>query len=145
MLEGAEASAQTVLKGVIESARHTARNNHPVLVVAGVSEGAKKVRSDRRKPLRLDYGQSLIEFEPSLALAGTVDPPGRERGRRREGVRVTATGITVGLPDLRPGRRLIIAGLGSTFSGEYYVQDSTHTIGDRGYATRFGCFRRDTD
>jgi hypothetical protein len=145
LLEGAETPAPPVLEGVIESARHTSHDGHPVLVVAGFSEGAKKVRSDRRKPLRLAYGRSLIEFEPSLALAGTVDPPGRERGRRRESVRVTATGVTVGLPDLRPGDPVIITGVGRRFSGEYYVQGTTHTVGDRGYTTRFECFRRDMD
>ncbi len=54
---------------------------------------------------------------------------------------VTATGSTVGLPDLRAGRKIEIAGFGDRFNGEYYVTDTTHTIGDQGYTTDFSAQR----
>ena len=47
---------------------------------------------------------------------------------------MTATGTTVGLPDLRAGQRVRIKGVGSRFSGTYFVTKTTHTINDR--ATR---------
>jgi phage protein D len=50
---------------------------------------------------------------------------------------VTAEGTTVGLPDLRAGQRVEIRGVGSRFSGTYFVTESTHTINDSGYVTRF--------
>ena len=50
---------------------------------------------------------------------------------------VTATGSTVGLPELRAGRPVFIRGLGERFSGRYVVTSSTHSIGDSGYTTRF--------
>ncbi|MFB9240319.1 phage late control D family protein [Massilia antarctica] len=50
---------------------------------------------------------------------------------------VEATGTTVGLPDLRAGRRVRIKGLGARFSGIYFVIKTTHTINDSGYLTKF--------
>ncbi len=56
---------------------------------------------------------------------------------------VTATATCVGLPDLRAGQRLKIEGVGSRFSGIYFVTETTHTIGDSGYTTRFNARRED--
>lgn len=50
---------------------------------------------------------------------------------------VTASGSTVGLPDLRAGRTVVIAGLGDRFNGSYYLTETTHTIGDNGYTVEF--------
>jgi len=63
---------------------------------------------------------------------------------------IEATGATLGLPDLRAGCALEIIGFGirtdkngqlqgtsSDFDGEYYVTESTHTIGGGGYRTQF--------
>jgi uncharacterized protein len=55
---------------------------------------------------------------------------------------ITASGVTVGLPELRAGRNVEIAGLGTRYSGTYYVTSTTHTIGDGGYRTQFEA-RRD--
>jgi phage protein D len=57
---------------------------------------------------------------------------------------VTASGTCIGLPDLRAGQRVQIAGLGDRFCGEYFVTDTTHTINDSGYITRFNARREDT-
>lgn len=45
-------------------------------------------------------------------------------------------GKTVGLPDLRSGNKIQIAGLGR-YSGLYHIKTTTHTIGDGGYTTEF--------
>jgi len=63
---------------------------------------------------------------------------------------ITATGSTVGLPDLRSGCSVEIIGFSvqsdaagtpkgpsSDFDGDYFVTDSTHTIGGSGYRTEF--------
>lgn len=50
---------------------------------------------------------------------------------------LVATGSSIGLPELRAGRIVEIAGLGPRFSGEYYVTQVTHTISGAGYATAF--------
>jgi phage protein D len=56
---------------------------------------------------------------------------------------VTATGTTVGLPELKSGTKIEIAGVGSRLSGEYLVTKTIHSIGDQGYTTRFECRRED--
>lgn len=48
---------------------------------------------------------------------------------------VTATGSVVGLPDLRAGRKVQIVGLGERFDGEYFLTETTHSLGDGGYTT----------
>ena len=50
---------------------------------------------------------------------------------------VEATGTSVGLPNLRSGQRVRIAGVGARFSGTYFVIKTTHTLNDSGYVTRF--------
>ncbi len=56
---------------------------------------------------------------------------------------VKASGTTVGLPDLRSGKQLRILGIGSRFSGTYFVTETTHTIDDSGYTTKFKARRED--
>ena len=56
---------------------------------------------------------------------------------------VKASGTTVGLPDLRAGKVVNIVGLGSRFSGSYFVTETTHTINASGYVTKFNARRED--
>lgn len=57
---------------------------------------------------------------------------------------VKASGTCVGLPDLRAGRKVVIEGLGSRFSGTYFITESTHSINDSGYITKFNARREQT-
>jgi phage protein D len=61
--------------------------------------------------------------------------------RQKEMVKASCT--SVGLPDLRAGRNVIIKGVGARFSGKYFVTDTTHTIGNSGYTTKFNARRED--
>jgi phage protein D len=54
---------------------------------------------------------------------------------------IKGSGSTVGLPLLRTGRTVEIGGLGARFSGQYYVTETAHTIGDDGYRTTFSARR----
>ncbi len=49
---------------------------------------------------------------------------------------IECKGRTVGLPSLRSGNKIQIAGLGR-YSGLYHVTSTTHTMGDGGYTTEF--------
>jgi hypothetical protein len=49
---------------------------------------------------------------------------------------IEGKGKTVGLPDLRAGRKIRIKGLGR-YGGLYNVNSTTHSIGDGGYTTEF--------
>lgn len=61
--------------------------------------------------------------------------------RQKQMVKASLT--TVGLPDLRAGRQVLIKGVGARFSGLYFVTDTTHTIGNNGYLTKFNARRED--
>jgi len=50
---------------------------------------------------------------------------------------ITGDGVSIGDPALRAGAVVEIAGLGSNFSGLYYIVRSTHSIGPGGYETGF--------
>lgn len=50
---------------------------------------------------------------------------------------LTATGKTIGLPDLRPGDNIEVHGVGTRFSGTYFVNTTTHILNASGYVTEF--------
>jgi phage protein D len=50
---------------------------------------------------------------------------------------VMASGTTAGIPTLRPGVVVGIAGIGRRFSGNYYITRVTHTLSSSGYTTSF--------
>jgi uncharacterized protein len=54
---------------------------------------------------------------------------------------VTGSGSTIGLPYLRAGRVVELAGLGPRFSGLYYVTKATHSLSSGGYLTTFSVKR----
>jgi len=56
---------------------------------------------------------------------------------------VKGNGSTLGLPDLRTGNVVVIGGLGSRFSGRYFVTGTTHSISHGGYTTQFECRREE--
>jgi phage protein D len=58
---------------------------------------------------------------------------------------ITASGSTVGLPDLRAGTKVQIEGLGLRYSGKYYITSTTHTMGEGGYRTQFEARRDPAD
>lgn len=54
---------------------------------------------------------------------------------------ITGRGTTIGNPQLVSRKVVHLKGLGSRFSGKYYVTSTTHTIDDRGYRTEFSVKR----
>jgi len=56
---------------------------------------------------------------------------------------VTAEGTTVGHPEIRACNRVELTGIG-VLSGSYFVTQTTHTIDDSGYRTRFSARREES-
>jgi phage protein D len=92
---------------------------------------------------------NITESELSQKAEFVVDHPvqsedearlvARRRLRQIAQGLVEARGKTIGVPDLRSGCKLKIAGLGTRFTGTYLVTSTTHTIGEGGYTTDFSC------
>ena len=47
----------------------------------------------------------------------------------------------IGDPELRTGSKIEIGGIGTLFSGSYYVTSTRHTFDDTGYRTTLGVRR----
>lgn len=54
---------------------------------------------------------------------------------------VTGTAETIGIPDLRAGQLVQLAGVGPRFNGQYKITQATHTIGASGYSTSLNVTR----
>ena len=50
---------------------------------------------------------------------------------------LTGAGEAIGLPEIRPDRRIELANLSKPFSKAYYIQEATHKIDSNGYRTNF--------
>lgn len=50
---------------------------------------------------------------------------------------LTGEGEAIGLPEIRPDRRIELANLSRPFSKSYYIQQATHKIDANGYRTKF--------
>jgi phage protein D len=50
---------------------------------------------------------------------------------------VKGRGETIGIPDILPGKRIRLEGLGKRFSKTYYIERSVHSISTSGYQTTF--------
>jgi phage protein D len=57
---------------------------------------------------------------------------------------ITGEGMAIGNTDIRAGEVIELNGLGTRFSGLYYITSSTHEVGPKGYRTRFTVGRNTT-
>jgi len=106
---------------------------------------------DRRLNVNRDLYEVLQKCDPreEVVVDEPVFTPAQARERAiailmdRQKEMVKASGTYVGLADLRAGQRVQIEGFGARFSGTYFITDTTHTIGDSGYTTKFNARRED--
>ncbi len=106
---------------------------------------------DPKLKLNKDLRDILKKCNPREEMV--VDEPVFNRKQARERAKailldrhkemVKASGSTVGLPDLRAGKKIMIKGFGPRFSGTYFVTETTHTMDNSGYITRFQARRED--
>jgi len=131
--------------GEVEVRWWNRRTNRPIVATASWSDKLKapSVQYDVAKQLEQAFGsrREVITNHP----VQTVDEAQRYASdvlKRKLERMVEAQGTTVGLPELRAGRKVEIAGLGPRFNGMYFLTETTHTLGADGYRTTFSA-RRD--
>jgi phage protein D len=90
-------------------------------------------------------GRSDVRITPPPRNSAEAKQFAKDALKRQFQETITASGVTVGLPDLRAGRKVQIEGLGPRYSGRYYLTSTTHTIGDGGYRTQFEAKRDPAD
>jgi phage protein D len=109
----------------------------PITGRASLDDPKSKLNRDLYKHLEnCDAREERVVDEP-VFTQDEADERARGILLERSKDLVKASGTCVGLPDLRAGQRVKIAGLGARFSGEYFITDTTHTISDAGYITKF--------
>ena len=83
-------------------------------------DGGEDTRTVQRAVFRQDQAQRIAE---AMLHRATHD-------------RIRGTGQTIGLPEIEIGEPIEISRVGR-FSGTYYIEDVTHSIGSNGYTTDF--------
>ena len=116
----------------------TARRNNIQNRGVGSAGGQQQIEQafSERQEIIADRPIDSVQEAQTLANA-TLEDIAREM--------VKGTGSTLGLPDLRAGNFIRIEGLGSRFSGRYFVTATTHTMGSGGYKTQFECRREESE
>ena len=119
------------------------KTNKPITGKASLDDPKLKLNRDLLKLMeQCDAREDRVVDEPVF-----TQDQANERAKAilldRSKELVKASGTCVGLPDLRAGQKVRIGGLGSRFSGDYFVTETTHTINDSGYITKFNARRED--
>jgi Bacteriophage probable baseplate hub protein len=99
---------------------------------SGPATAGRVAGGEGKKEVVIDAPVSSVEEAKALAEALLRD---------RAYEFLTATGKTIGLPNLRPSDKVEIHGVGKRFGGTYYVTKVTHTLGSSGYVTEFDVCR----
>jgi phage protein D len=114
----------------------------------GVPAGPER---DRLKLILQAFGvRNEVRISPTPRTKAEAKQLARQTLTRQYQEMVTASGVTVGLPDLRAGSKVQIevgneTKENSRYSGRYYVTSTTHIIGDGGYRTQFEARRDPAD
>ena len=80
-----------------------------------------------------------VQSEQEAKSVRDRDPEGSPQGDGEGGGHLPSA-----CPTCAPARRSVIGGIGARFSGTYFVTDTTHTINDSGYITKFNARREVT-
>lgn len=115
----------------------------PITGKASLDEPRFRLNGDLHKLLeKCDAREERVVDEPVFTQK-QADERARAILLERSKDLVKASGTCIGLPDLRAGQLVRIADLGIRFSGDYFITETTHTINDSGYITKFSARRED--
>jgi phage protein D len=136
----------------------TARQVQKVVVLGWDRKAKKQLKSEATFQTLIDHGEQVNPNLRAMAEDGgredvVTDPPvytqndadklARALLRAQRAEMVTVSGTTVGLPDLRSGRRVRLMGVDYRLDGWYFITSTTHTLNDSGYRTTFTARRED--
>lgn len=113
----------------------------PIVGVASAGEesgpngtsGSQILKSFVRDPAK----QPTLRLRQPVFSKAEADQRAKAALNERAKEFVTGDGESIGLPEVRPDRNILLANLGVPFSKIYYVQQATHKIDANGYRTRF--------
>lgn len=103
-------------------------------------DDVKNINADLRAVARAANREDVV-IEEAMHTPDQAKARAIKILEQRQRELVDASGMTVGLPDLRCGSVLVIRGTGQPFDGQYFVKETTHTINEQGYRTTFRAHR----
>ncbi len=95
----------------------------------GASSGAELVTASE--------GEQVLNVWKPVSTQKEADDLAKSILNRTAERLVTGNGVSIGIPDILPGKNISLVGLGELFSTTYYIQKCTHTIDGSGYKTKF--------
>jgi len=115
-----------------------AGNGDETTTMAGSKVGAQVTASAFHKP------RQIVQVTVPVASQAEADQHAKALFNNMGLEFITGNASTIGVPDIRSGSVVELQGLGPRFSGEYYIDKATHTIGGNGYQTDFTVKRNAT-
>jgi phage protein D len=137
----------------------TARQVKKVTVLGWDRKAKKPIKSEATFQTLVDAGEAINPKLRAMAEDGgredvVTDPPvytqkdadelARRLLRANHAEMVTVSGVTVGLPDLRAGKRVRLSRIDYRVDGWFFVTGTTHTLNEAGYRTTFTARREDS-
>ena len=130
---------ETVINGEITSVKSIfPANGPPQIEVSGnASKASVAVRVAKNSSIySLVYGKTLYSFSFTAAVEEQKNIR-KVSTAKPQTSNVQCTAECVGLPDIKPGEMVVLAGLATRFNQTYQVEKVTHSIDSSGYRTRF--------
>lgn len=103
--------------------------------VRGYDAGGKSGISGEVQSDTSGEGKEVVQKE--VDSQSEAETAARARLDDIESDRLSGRGETIGLPEIRAGKTVELTRLGDRFSGEYYVESASHSVGSDGYTTTF--------
>lgn len=117
--------------------------NQAIAETVNYQDGSFTTNRDLDRILEAVPARDDVVIGKPVRTAAEARALARDLLRERRNSFVHASGVTIGLADLRSGCRVKITGVGSRFSGVYYVTETSHTIDGAGYRTSFRARREE--
>ena len=102
-----------------------------VTKMGGTQSGCDVRQSAFGKP------RQQVQVRTPVASQGELDQQTKAANNESAMNLIWGTATTIGVPDLVSGSVVALQGLGPRFSGQYYLDQATHTIGSNGYDISF--------
>ena len=121
-----------------------AENKEPIVAIATGEDTVRSVLGEKAASdfVKEDFGEGakiLHDLVPRTVKE--AEELARAYLKRSEYTLLQGSGSVVGDPALKAKTLVEIGGVGTRYSGTYYVTKVTHSIGDGGYTSEFECQR----
>ena len=121
-----------------------AENKEPIVAIASGEDTVRTVLGEKAASdfVKEDFGEGAkILHDLVPRTVAEAEELAKAYLRRSEYALLQGSGSVVGDPALKAKTLVEIAGVGTRYSGTYYVTKVTHSIGDGGYTSEFECQR----